>query len=155
LAQQLPLRLRVPCHAAQPVSARATCDARPASMMISEPHDRNNSPMPPRPPRLLSLAPPKIRAIDPSGCISCSLRRLSVIPRQPALLDSRPSSTFVSSSAVGSSEAQQLEPAARELFESLDVLKATAANYINLSRLQLALQGVAGGPRARVRVAGM
>ncbi|KAI9765307.1 MAG: hypothetical protein M1840_007506 [Geoglossum simile] len=109
--------------------------------------------MPPRPPRLLSLAPQKVRAIGLPGGASCSLWRLSAIPRQPASLRSRPSSAFVSSSAVGSSEAQQLEPASRELFESLDGLKATAANYVNLSRLQLALQGVASGPRARVRVA--
>jgi hypothetical protein len=60
----------------------------------------------------------------------------------------------VSSSATISSKAPQLEPASQELLEALDGLKKTAANYVNLSRLQLALQGVEAGQKARVRVAG-
>ncbi|KAH0545300.1 hypothetical protein FGG08_000599 [Glutinoglossum americanum] len=49
--------------------------------------------------------------------------------------------------------APQLEPASQELFEALAKLKKSAANYVNLSRLKLALQGVEGGQKAPVRVA--
>jgi hypothetical protein len=52
----------------------------------------------------------------------------------------RPASSLASSTAINAKAAVQ--SSAAELYDSLNALKSTAANYINLSRLQLALRSL-------------
>ncbi|KAI9858883.1 MAG: hypothetical protein M1824_004048 [Vezdaea acicularis] len=67
---------------------------------------------------------------------------------------SRPASTVASRTAINPTS--EVLPERRELFEALGELKGKAANYVNLSRLQLALRGLeARSPVVRVAVLGI
>ncbi|KAI9830351.1 MAG: hypothetical protein M1819_005732 [Sarea resinae] len=116
------------------------------------------------PPRIPSFGPLRAGPVVKKGgafyCPSCALWRLSRAPRlaiksaarSPAR--SRQASTLASSTAVNAH--RDIPLGTQELHHELAFLKTKAANYVNLSRLQLALRGLeARDPTVRVAVLGL
>jgi len=126
-------------------------------------HERGSRPINSMPPRIPSVRQTsratRNRPTDIFFCPSCSIWRLNqprvatlrIPPQARALSRFRNASTLVSTTAIN----PPLEVAAhnQELYRTLDGLKQNAANYVNLSRLQLALRGLET-KEAVVRVAG-
>ncbi|KAJ4410232.1 hypothetical protein N0V82_009315 [Gnomoniopsis sp. IMI 355080] len=90
----------------------------------------------------------------PSVCLFCSLAAPRSIPRRPrrkSLLTRRSQSTATATSTRASD-------ARRELQEALKELQTSASNYVNLSRVQLALNALrqeAGDETVRVAILGL
>ncbi|KAF2754743.1 hypothetical protein EJ05DRAFT_513674 [Pseudovirgaria hyperparasitica] len=83
---------------------------------------------------------------DTFVCPSCSTWRLSYpLRRQRASLFRTYIRSYAStiSSATTINGSAHIPPAHKELYEALDVVKSEAGSYVNLSRLQLALNGLA------------
>ncbi len=107
--------------------------------------------------RLLSASSRK--SIGLNYCPACSFWRISDLrTNAPQSTAPRPASRPRRSSTVASTTAinaaRELPPNLRELHDALSELRSKAANYVNLSRLQLALRGLETRD-AVVRVAGM
>src|SRR5690349_3916057 len=90
-------------------------------------------------------------------CPSCAAWRLSVptpSASSPPPGRTRHASTLVSSTAVNATK--QIPEAYRNLHEALGDVKKKASAHVNLSRLQLALQGIESeSPTTRVAVLGI
>ena len=109
--------------------------------------------------RLLSAS--SRRPIGLKYCPACSIWRISSPQAaqhnaaqstlSPSVSRSRRSSTVASTTAINAT--RDLPPNLRELHEALSELRSKAANYVDLSRLQLALRGLETRD-AVIRVAG-
>jgi hypothetical protein len=103
-----------------------------------------------------AVANPKQLLSFISYCPACSIWRLRPITpgRARPSRNKRPASTLVSSTAINATKS--IPPRNRDLYQALNELKKKAYGQVNLSRLQLAIQGLESErPTTRIALLGL